>query len=176
MSLEIDQTFSLFITFAQKESFCEAFSQLLAKESVRQPRHLVSLNLFFDEQRIIRVGGRLQQSNLPFSSRHPILLYGKSSFTRLLVDQRHRDCHHAGPATLIAILSTDYYIIGLRRLVKSIHTYVFHVVAVLRKPYINSWDNYLLTEWTTPHPSLFSELDLTLLVPSSFVKDIRDAR
>ena len=28
LSLEIDQTFSLFITFAQKESFSETFSQL----------------------------------------------------------------------------------------------------------------------------------------------------
>ncbi len=117
---EIEQTHSLFISLAQQESFPEIFSQLKSKESVSQPRRFASLNLFLDETKTVRVGGRLQQSNLPYSSQHPILLHGKSNFTRLLVNQRHKDCHHAGPGTLIAILSTDYYIISLRRLIKSI--------------------------------------------------------
>ena len=41
--------------------------------------------LFYDGEGIIRLKGRLENSYLPFDTKHPILLNRESYFTRLLM-------------------------------------------------------------------------------------------
>lgn len=64
--------------------------------------------------------GRLENSNLTYHAKHPVLVHGKYSLTRLLAKQVHRDTHHSGTATLATLLNESHYIVGLRQLSKAI--------------------------------------------------------
>ncbi|KAL0812118.1 hypothetical protein ABMA28_009496 [Loxostege sticticalis] len=67
---------------------------------------------------ILRVGGRLSNSTLDYSSKHPILLPKQGHIIELLIDSYHRDNFHAGPQLLTAILRSKYWIISARRIVR----------------------------------------------------------
>ncbi|XP_033199971.2 uncharacterized protein LOC117162216 [Bombus vancouverensis nearcticus] len=64
---------------------------------------LQPLNPFPDEEGILRVGGRLTNSAIPFNQKHPFIL-PKSTVTEHLIEQEHRNNHHTGiQATLYAV-------------------------------------------------------------------------
>ena len=81
---------------------------------------LLSLSPFVDKNNIMRVGGRLQLSELPFNEKYPIILHHKCHLAVLLA----RDCHfkhiHAPPSIMLSALRQNYWIIGMNKLVKSI--------------------------------------------------------
>ncbi|GFX12791.1 hypothetical protein TNCV_3437651 [Trichonephila clavipes] len=58
---------------------------------------LRSLHPFIDEHGLVRVGGRLQNSQLPFNSKHPIILPSQHSISELLIKEQHIAHLHAGP-------------------------------------------------------------------------------
>ncbi len=65
------------------------------------------------------MGGRLQNSALATSQRHPIILSGKDLLTRLIVTTKHLALLHAGPTLLMAATAANYHIIGARRLIRT---------------------------------------------------------
>ena len=93
----------------------------LLKEASPVPRSspLHMLNPFLDDKGIIRVG-RLSNSNLHFSRKHPVILPKKSPCTKLLITKLHQAHLHSGPTTLLGIFSQQYYVIGARQLIRSI--------------------------------------------------------
>jgi hypothetical protein len=68
----------------------------------------------------MRVGGRLQQANLPFQTMHQVILPHNHHFTKLLVSSEHIRLHHAGSQLLIASLRDTYWIPRVKILVKSV--------------------------------------------------------
>jgi len=63
---------------------------------------------------LLRVGGRLRESDLPFKTCHPILLPKHSQLTVLLIDFVHRYHCHPGAQTTQNILQQEYWIISAR--------------------------------------------------------------
>ncbi|XP_066908659.1 uncharacterized protein [Halyomorpha halys] len=63
-------------------------------------RHLQSLNAFLGDDGLLRVGGRLQHSHLSYNAKHPIIISGKSQFTKILIDHYHLVNMHMGPTAL----------------------------------------------------------------------------
>lgn len=61
----------------------------------------------------------MQESVLPYQEKHPIIL-PKGHLTKLLVEYQHRVLKHAGVNTVVSSLRNEYWIIGLRRLVKTV--------------------------------------------------------
>nr|XP_044248556.1 uncharacterized protein LOC123002454 [Drosophila takahashii] len=69
---------------------------------------------------LIRVGGRLQNADIPESERHPLLLPSKSHFAWIYVRHLHlRNCH-AGPKALVALIRLEYWIINARDLARRV--------------------------------------------------------
>lgn len=85
----------------------------------RKSKVLRKLDPFTDEQGLIRVGGRLQNSNIPYATRHPILLE-KNHFTILLVEDYHRKLLHAGPRTTRALIAKKFHIINANHVIRQI--------------------------------------------------------
>ena len=83
------------------------------------PMWETQFNLFKDDSQIIRCGGRLQNANLPFSSKHPILLNKKHYLTYLIVKNAHRRVQHNGVKETLTEVRSKYWIVGGRSLVKS---------------------------------------------------------
>ncbi|XP_076388980.1 uncharacterized protein LOC143264668 [Megachile rotundata] len=65
---------------------------------------LKSLNPFIDDLGLLRVGGRLQNSDIPFEQKHPILLPKGNHVTELIIRDAYIRNHHAG------ITSTLHYV------------------------------------------------------------------
>ncbi|GFT84638.1 integrase catalytic domain-containing protein [Trichonephila clavipes] len=78
---------------------------------------LRSLHPFIDEHGLVRVGGRLQNSQLPFNSKHPIILPSQHSISELLIKEQHIAHLHAGPTLLAHVLRQSHWIVGSRKLI-----------------------------------------------------------
>lgn len=68
---------------------------------------------------LIRVGGRLRNSDLGYDAKYPILLPSKDPILNLLVEYHHKLNCHAGPDLLMALLRQKYWILSARNLVRS---------------------------------------------------------
>ncbi|GFT06015.1 integrase catalytic domain-containing protein [Trichonephila clavipes] len=78
---------------------------------------LRSLHPFIDEHGLVRVGGRLQNSQLRFNSKHPIILPSQHSISELLIKEQHIAHLHAGLTLLAHVLRQSHWIVGSRKLI-----------------------------------------------------------
>ncbi|VEN51227.1 unnamed protein product [Callosobruchus maculatus] len=78
---------------------------------------LAKLQSFIGEG-LLRVGGRLANSDLSYSQKHPVILPAKSCFTDKLVDHYHRINLHTGAYLLECLLRQKYWIMGGRNLIR----------------------------------------------------------
>ena len=81
--------------------------------TVSSSSSIYSLQPILDSERLIRVGGSLSHSDLPYSQQHPIILHRKAHLTNLLVQHLHLLHLHAGPTLLLGTLSHEYYVVGV---------------------------------------------------------------
>ncbi|GFW67797.1 DUF5641 domain-containing protein [Trichonephila clavipes] len=87
------------------ESSDEEEIQSIKKQISLPPKSpLRSLHPFLDEHGLVRVGGRLQNSQLRFDSRHPIILPSQRTISELLIKEQHIAHSHAGPTLLAHVL------------------------------------------------------------------------
>lgn len=117
---ELEQARGQVVRAVQHEAFKEELQQLRKGELLRSKCVLSSLYPFLDNQGIIRVGGRLQNSALPDEFKHPIILPWNHRATTLLVRELHLRNLHAGPALLTASINQQYWIIGCQKVVHKI--------------------------------------------------------
>ena len=75
-----------------------------AKSPLRQ------LNPFLEDG-ILRVGGRLQESDLTYERKHPIILPKKSNITWAIAVNAHHSINHFSKHALYSRLRLDYYIL-----------------------------------------------------------------
>jgi len=69
---------------------------------------------FLDCENVIRVGGRLQQVDLPFDEKCPILLPKQARMTSLLIDHVHRSNGHPGAQTVQNIIQQYFWVLSAR--------------------------------------------------------------
>ncbi len=108
------------ITASQADCFAEEIQTLKKDRELPNSSCLLPLRPFLDESSVLRVGGREQNSDLPYASQHPIILSGKHAFTSLVIRSEHVRLLHAGPTLLTASIGRRFHILGSRRAVRSI--------------------------------------------------------
>jgi len=109
------------IKAVQKETYKEEIRLLEAKMHLPKSSSIMALNPYLDEDGVLRVGGRLQQSSLGSYQKHPIILPGKSHISTLIVRHYHQSVRHQGRhLTEGAVRSGGYWITGVKRLISSI--------------------------------------------------------
>lgn len=80
------------------------------------------LDLFLDDHGLWRCGGRLQQSDLSLSAKHPVLLDGRHHVTTLIIrDAHHRVMHNGVKETLTELRSNFWLVRGRQIIRKFIH-------------------------------------------------------
>ncbi|MCG8431685.1 MAG: hypothetical protein MJA29_10985, partial [Candidatus Omnitrophica bacterium] len=102
----------------QIEGFLSTIGSLESgRRAVQNP--LRRLSPFLDEHGVLRVGGRLQYSNLPFDVRHPMILPRKHHVSELVIRQAHVKVGHSrGVNSVMAEVLLRYWIIHGREAVK----------------------------------------------------------
>lgn len=108
------------IQIVQGKSFDKEISILKKNASLPRSNKFVSLSPFLDENGTLRVGGRLKNSDLPFDTKHQILLPNTHWVTKLLVKECHEKCLHGGPKLTESVLRQNYWITNSQRTIKSI--------------------------------------------------------
>lgn len=116
--IELAQALHCIILIVQHQSFAE-YIKNINQSMIRGTPKLRGLNPFFDDHGILRVGGRLALTDLPYDQKHPILLPKSHRFTQLLIDDFHQQYHHVGTTTLHGIIQQQYWIISGRQVIKS---------------------------------------------------------
>lgn len=84
------------------------------------PKQFQRLNPFLDENGILRVGGRLSHSKLPYETRHPALLPSKHKFTELIIRHTHLHHLHPGQNTTYHLILQNFWVMGARRIIRSV--------------------------------------------------------
>ena len=78
------------------------------------------LDLFVDGHGLWRCGGRLTNADIPYSTKHPVLLPRDHHFTVLIVRDAHERVAHDGVRETLTEIRQKFWIVKGRSLVKSI--------------------------------------------------------
>ncbi|CAH2093449.1 unnamed protein product [Euphydryas editha] len=119
-SSELEKALLLIIKNEQRFYFQEEIHTISKGESVKG--NIKPLCPFIDQEGLMRVSGRLQNSNLSFEQKHPIILPKESRITGLIIQREHIRLLHAGPKLLLASLNQKYWLVnGIRQVKKITH-------------------------------------------------------
>lgn len=115
----LNMTLNILLKITQDIDFSEDIKTLLSKGSVHN-KGLLKLIPFLDTDGILRVGGRLQNSDLPYNIKHPILLAKNNPLSRLIILDAHERTLHGGLSLTMAYVNRKYWIISGNQLAKNI--------------------------------------------------------
>lgn len=113
---ELNLSLQILCKQVQKDMFSNQLTHLIKKRPLSHKDNLLKFNPFIDPSGIMRVGGRLANSNYDYDTKHPILLHASHHITKILVHHYHRMLLHTGPQMMLSTLRQKYWIINGRNL------------------------------------------------------------
>jgi len=118
---EAEEALLTLLKMAQQESFSEEIKDITSNQrNSTKIKRLVSLNPFIDSEGVLRVGGRLRNSEFDNNKKHPIILSAKHPFSRLIFKDKHLRLLHAPPQLLLASTRERFWVIGGRNLARQL--------------------------------------------------------
>lgn len=102
----------------QEWHFSKEIRSLKRGDNVDKTSPLKNLNPFLDNEKILRIGGRNENSTLTYAQKHSMIL-PKNSVTRAIILQCHLNCLHGGPQLTLNLIRQRFQIIDTRNLVRS---------------------------------------------------------
>jgi len=117
---ECDETRRLFFKLIQGDHYKDALQAAKRKSSVPKGHPLAGFVLTLTEDGLLLASSRVRDFRLTSSPKSLIPLSLKSSLTRLFITALHVRFQHAGPQTLLSIISDTYYIPALRNFLKGL--------------------------------------------------------
>lgn len=117
---ELDKSLVCLTRISQKESFHNEIKVLQGGGNLNCTSKILSLFCPFDNDGILRVGGRLELSQFSYDKRHALLLSSKHYFTKLLFVEEHTQLCHAGPNLLLSVIRERFWPVAGRNLAKRV--------------------------------------------------------
>ena len=116
---------SAIIRLVQQRAFGDEVNTIISSASpqskgkVKKRSQLANLSPFKDSEGILRVGGRIQESEASFNIKHPIILPRRCETTNVIINFMHQSIHHSGRnATLNHLRVNGYWVINGNSLVR----------------------------------------------------------
>ncbi|XP_022180904.1 uncharacterized protein LOC111041058 [Myzus persicae] len=116
---ELNAALHVVVKDAQNRYLSELVNNL-HKGTTIQFKPLAHLCPFLDPVDLLRVGGRMQNSNWSERRKHPILIPKESYLAVLIACHWHLYACHARPRLLIALIQQQFWIIGIRLIVNRV--------------------------------------------------------
>lgn len=104
----------------QLDLFSEEYNILRENKELPIKTRILNLNPFMSNENVIRVGGRLSNSNYDYDTKHPILLHASHHVSKLLLIHYHRIFLHSGPQLILSLLRTKFWVVGGRNLARKV--------------------------------------------------------
>ena len=95
----------------QKQHFAEDIKCLTEGQQLKRNSPLISLNPILDDYGMLRIGGRLQFSNLSPMEKHQLILAPSDHLTKLIIDHCHKEHLHCGAHQTLNTLRKKYWIL-----------------------------------------------------------------
>ena len=100
------------IKHVQRKSFSEEINILRSSTSLPKTNKLYQLEPALQDN-VVRVGGRLENSQIDSSTKHPIILPRDNHLTKLIISSVHeRVCHQGRGITMNQLRADGYWILG----------------------------------------------------------------
>lgn len=112
----------LLIKQSQAESFPDELKVMKIGKPLPTGSKLRNLDPFiYENDNLLRVRGRLSAATqLSFDEKHPVILDGRNTTTRLLIHHFHKKALHANTSTVMNCIRERFWITNLRAAVKSV--------------------------------------------------------
>lgn len=118
--LEIRAALDVICKNVQRQSFPEEYRALSEGKAISSTSKLLSLSPFIDAIGLIRVGGRLKNSDLNFSACHPMLLPRSHVLTKRIIEYEYVRAAHAGVQATMASIRQQFWPLALRSTTRKI--------------------------------------------------------
>lgn len=113
---ELDSALHLIIKTLQDKYFSKEIQQLTNDEPFTN-KNFISLKPFVDQYGTLRVGGRLDNAQIPIEQKHPILLPSNDPIVALMLYQEHIRLGHAGAQNVLSNFRLRFWPLnGLRQI------------------------------------------------------------
>ena len=131
-SKEMKYASNVLVRLVQHESFSEEICELSKGKHVSKKSKLRDLNVFIDNNQLIRVGGRLRHAEISYNQKYPIVLPAKHKLTVIIVSYFHIKNMHVGAQALLCYIRQEFWPLNGRNICKT----VVHncVICVRSKP------------------------------------------
>ncbi|XP_042902562.1 uncharacterized protein [Parasteatoda tepidariorum] len=116
---EIEKAKNYWIQTVQNQCFSAEINTLKAERPLPKKSKISCFNPFLEDN-YLRLGGRLQFSNISSDTRHPLLLDGKHYFVHLLIQHTHIRLHHLGVRIILSELRSTFWILRGRQAIKQV--------------------------------------------------------
>lgn len=114
---EVERAVLVLVKIVQEISFNQEISAIKNQTEIKN-KTVLRLNPFIDSKGVLRVGGRIQLSNVQIHKKHQILLPANHHFTWLLFQSEHIRLLHPGPQMLLSSIRSQYWVINGRNLAR----------------------------------------------------------
>ncbi|XP_045488936.1 uncharacterized protein LOC123690116 [Pieris rapae] len=115
---ERNESLLFWVRYIQAKHFETVFATLKGQGKLKGS--VARLNPFIDDKGLLRVGGRLRHSELPYNHKHPLLLPNRTPLGDLIITDRHEKNAHVGLNTLLAIIHQQFWILSARRAIRNV--------------------------------------------------------
>lgn len=117
---EMDASLETLIKMAQSLDFEKELISLKKGQPLCNKSQIIKLQPFLDKALILRVGGRLQNSNLSYNAKHPIILHQKNPLSTLIIREAHQHTLHGGSQLTLNYINFRYWILGAKTAVQQV--------------------------------------------------------
>ncbi|GFX26361.1 integrase catalytic domain-containing protein [Trichonephila clavipes] len=118
-SEEVESAHKFLVKTIQQAEYSQEISHLKYHKPIPRSSKLISLNIFLDEDEILRVGGRLtKQPTLSFDQKFPIIIPKHHPITTLVIRQFHLRGFHSGTQMTLSLIRQHYWITDGRSTVR----------------------------------------------------------
>ncbi|GFW62232.1 uncharacterized protein TNCV_4421211 [Trichonephila clavipes] len=107
---EFDHVTKVLVKQVQLNEFLTEIKCLKNGQPIPKSSKISSLNVFLDEDEILRVGGRLEHSTLSEFQKHQMMLPKAHHLTDLIIEHYHKKSLHSGLQTTLYLIRQFYWI------------------------------------------------------------------
>ena len=117
---EMDNADKLLVGIIHSEHFSNEIDSLKNSRKIHSNSKIINFNPFLCKDQILRSRGRLQNSELLYESKFPVIMPEKCYSIELLIKHTHESLYHLGAQSTLAKLREKYIIMKGRKFVKQI--------------------------------------------------------
>lgn len=116
---ELDRSLTFIVHIIQQHYFHNEIDQISNNRPLTNT-NLLRLKVFLDSAGVLRVGGRLDQAQIEYDQKHPILLPSHDYIVQLMLTHEHKRLGHAGAQTVLSNFRLRYWPLNALRQIKRI--------------------------------------------------------